>query len=114
MKNLGMEEKYGEEPVETVAPTIFVDDNELSPHRDVSRPSLENHASASDLMMHIHGLSPVRKKGSRPPRMSLQSVNTAGSFGTACKNSSVSPFPQSSISFVGQNSHLKCNEFVQT
>mmetsp|Transcript_18101 Transcript_18101/g.28074 ORF Transcript_18101/g.28074 Transcript_18101/m.28074 type:complete len:1449 (+) Transcript_18101:325-4671(+) len=75
------------------------------------RPSLENHASARDLMSHM-GMTPELRKGrrrlSRPPRLSLQSVSSCG---TASKMSAASPFPQSLACNLGMGSHMKNMSF---
>jgi hypothetical protein len=75
------------------------------------RSSLENHASARDLMSHM-GMTPEMRRGrrrlSRPPRLSLQSV---GSCGTASKMSAASPFPQNLACNLGMGSHMKNASF---
>ncbi|CAJ1903870.1 unnamed protein product [Cylindrotheca closterium] len=58
---------------------ILEDSEELS-FIEASRPSLENHASARDLMAHMHGLTPIPRKG-RPPRLSIESTGSNGASG---------------------------------
>ena len=83
------------------------------------RPSLENHASARDLMSHM-GMTPEVRKGrprlNRPPRLSLQSVGSMPGGGTASKMSAASPFPTMSINQFGLGSQMKGTplEFVGT
>lgn len=84
---------------------ILEDDDDISLHD--SRPSLENHSSSQDLMAHMHGVTPVPKRG-KPPRLSLQSLGSVASCGMASKYSAASPFPQVPLSSIGKNSHAKC------
>ena len=79
---------------------------------ETSRPSMENHASARDLMCHLHGMSPAPCKAA-PARLSLHSI---ASSGTACKHVVNSPFPSATISSTGLNSHKKSLsfDFVET
>jgi hypothetical protein len=115
MESLGMEER----PIRTVtiespATTFCIDDNDhLSIHHDKSRPSMDNHTCARDLMMHMHGESPMCKS-TRPPRLSMQSIGSVNALGTACKHMAASPFPQAPLSAMGKNSIGKCMEFVET
>lgn len=55
-----------------------------------TRPSLDHHASSTDLMHHMHGATPVRQRNQgKPPRLSLQSVSSNVSM--------ASPFPVTSF-----------------
>jgi hypothetical protein len=55
-----------------------------------ARESIEHHASSSDLMSHLHGNTPVpRRFHGRPPRLSMQSINSTASKGIVA----ASPFP---------------------
>lgn len=95
-------------------PSIIIEDGDDLSRRD-PRPSLENHSNSRDLMAHMHGLTPVPRRG-RPPRLSLQSVGSVSTTGTATKKfNSASPFPQPPISTIG-SSHVKsfAYEFVET
>lgn len=106
-----MDEK--ESPPKEQYPTssiIFEDSDDVS-IQDCSRPSLENHASARDLMAHLHGVTPVPRKG-RPPRLSLQSVGSVATCGTGSKYNNASPYPQAPMSSIGGKCTVQ--EFVQT
>jgi hypothetical protein len=90
-------------------PSIIIEDSDdLSCYEP--RPSFENHASARDMMAHLHGMTPVPRKNQRPPRLSLQSIGSVNTTGTACKYNAASPFPQAPMST------MKCgaNDFVAT
>ena len=111
MTKLTMDEK--ESPPKEQYPTssiIFEDSDDVS-IQDCSRPSLENHASARDLMAHLHGVTPVPRKG-RPPRLSLQSVGSVATCGTSSKYNNASPYPQAPMSSIGGKCTVQ--EFVQT
>lgn len=82
------------------------------------RPSMENHASARDLMSHM-GMTPEIRKGrrrlNRPPRLSLQSVGSLASCGAASKMTIASPFPPMSIcATMGSQMKNTPMEFVAT
>lgn len=91
---------------------VFEEENVLPSDVESSRPSMENHASTRDLMCHLHGMSPVRKRGA-PLRLSIQSIS---SIGTGCKHVSASPFPTPSMGSAGLNSQSKLLsfDFVET
>jgi hypothetical protein len=114
MMSLGVDESPQEDSMNAapVRSSIIFEEDDLSPFADLSRPSMENHASARDLMCHMHGMSPVRSKPLRP-RLSNQSL---GSLGTGYKHIAASPFPQAPISATAFNSHKKSLtfDFVET
>lgn len=99
-----------------VKSSIIVEDPDEVPVHD-PRPSLEHHASARDLMAHMHGTTPVprNRRNLRPPRLSLQSISSVSTTGTASKYNATSPFPQAPMSSV-KNSTMKCTayDFVET
>lgn len=106
MQALGMKDREHlprEFPLQ--ASIILEDDEESSLHDP--RPSVENHSNAHDLMSHM-GMTPARQ--SRPSRLSLGSVATAG---TASKYTAASPFPQPSLASA-KSSHCKTFEFLET
>jgi hypothetical protein len=96
-------------------PSIILEDTDDMSNYE-PRPSFENHASARDMMAHLHGMTPVPRRNQRPPRLSMQSVGSVSTTGTACKYNAASPFPQAPMSSIGQNSTVKCgaNDFVGT
>jgi hypothetical protein len=115
MMSLGMNDKKTpplpqEQQQHPITSIIFEDSDDMS-CIESSRPSIENHANARDLMAHMHGMTPVPRRG-RPPRLSLQSMGSAATNGTASKYSAASPYPQPPMSMVGG----KClaNDFVMT
>lgn len=59
---------------------IILEDSEEASFMEASRPSLENHTSARDLMAHMHGVTPILRKG-RPPRLSIESIGSVGASG---------------------------------
>lgn len=72
---------------------ILEDSDEIS-FLKASRPSLENHTSARDLMAHMHGVTPIPKKG-RPPRLSIESINSTGASGMSRGIfDDMSPYPE--------------------
>lgn len=90
---------------------ILEDGNERTPHEP--RHSIENHSSSTDLMAHMHGLTPCPKPSFRRNRLSTGSAATNG---TCSKYSAASPFPPAPLSTLGKNSQTKCltHEFVET
>lgn len=112
MASLGMSEQKTQPSQEQrnhpIASIIFEDSDDMS-CIDSSRPSLENHTSATELMAHMHGMTPVPRR-SRPPRLSLQSIGSAATNGTASKYNQASPFPP--LSTVGGKS--LATDFVMT
>jgi hypothetical protein len=90
-----------------------IDDSDDVSFGKPMRPSIENHASAMDLMAHM-GMTPEMRRGRRrlsrprPPRLSLQSV---GSCGTGSKMSAASPFPQNLACHLGMGSNMKNSSF---
>lgn len=114
MKALGIEEKNTphREHHHPISSIIYEDSDDVSFH-EASRPSLENHQSATDLMAHLHGMTPVPRKG-RPPRLSFDSMSmgSVATHGTASKYSAASPYLQPPMSTVGGKSIV--NDFVMT
>eukprot|EP00980_Cylindrotheca_fusiformis_P029281 scaffold22800_cov204-Cylindrotheca_fusiformis.AAC.4 len=112
MNSLGMSAEKTPQPQEQkhhpISSIILEDSDDMS-CIDSSRPSLEHHTSTKDLMAHLHGMTPVPRKG-RPPRLSLQSV---GSATTNSKNNHVSPYPHATMTSVGGKSISSC-DFVMT
>jgi hypothetical protein len=115
MMSLGMNVKKSplppqEQQQHPITSIIFEDSDDMS-CIESSRPSLENYASAKDLMAHMHGMTPVPRR-CRPPRLSLQSMGSAATNGTASKYSIASPYPQPPLSMVGRKS--LANDCVMT
>jgi hypothetical protein len=116
MKSLGIEESNDAALSRTVTlePSIVVEkETDFSTDHYRSRSSLENHTSARDLMIHMHGLTPVRKEVTKPPRLSLQSMSSAG---TACNYYAASPFSTAPMSAIGKSNYTNCltPHFVET
>lgn len=110
MGSLGVNEKS--QATSTVESRIVFEEDDDSCGVETSRPSMENHASARDLMCHLHGMSPAPCKAA-PVRLSLHSITSSGA---ACKHVANSPFPSAAISSTGLSSHKKSLsfDFVET
>ena len=87
-------------------------DDDLSIHD--SRPSLENHASARDLMAHLHGMTPVQRRNFRPARLSLQNIGAVSTNGIASKHNISSPFPQFTTSMKSSTIKSATYDIVET
>jgi hypothetical protein len=112
MMALGMDDKSHLQHDYPVKSRIILEDTDDVSLLHDPRLSLENHTNSQDLMAHMHGMTPVPRKG-RPPRLSLQSIGSVSTTGTASKYPAASPFPQPPVSSIGQNSHTKY-DFVET
>mmetsp|Transcript_487 Transcript_487/g.769 ORF Transcript_487/g.769 Transcript_487/m.769 type:complete len:1375 (-) Transcript_487:1532-5656(-) len=78
---------------------IILEDSEDMSFMEGARPSLENHTNARDLMAHMHGVTPITRKG-RPPRLSIESTGSTGVSGMSGGIfNDMSPYPQPAQSF---------------
>lgn len=112
MESLGMNDKRIRQQDNLAARrSITLEDTVEIPLHE-PRLSVENHSSSTDLMAHMHGVTPIPKL-SRPPRLSTSSVSTTG---TVSKFNAASPFPHALLSSTGNGSNMKCftHEFVET
>jgi hypothetical protein len=104
MKTLGLNDKKNP-PTEhnhPISSIIYEDSDDVSFYEPL-RPSLENHQCATDLMAHLHGMTPVPMKG-RPARLSIDSMGSIATNGTSSKYNAASPYPQHPMSTVGARS----------
>lgn len=112
MKSLDVKEMPAHvEPAQNTndhATVVFEDLNDVASH--APRHSIDHHTSSHDLMAHMHGLTPIPKMPSRPPRLSTGSVATQG---TVSKFSAASPFHTAPTN-TGNTIQCMTHEFVET
>lgn len=111
MTKLTMDEKSTPPKEEYPTSSITLEDSDDVSIQDCSRPSIENHSSARDLMAHMHGMTPVPRRG-RPPRLSIQSMGSISTTTTKRNYNAASPYPQAPMSSVGGKSMVQ--DFVET
>ena len=111
MTKLTMDEKSTPPKEEYPTSSITLEDSDDVSIQDCSRPSIENHSSARDLMAHMHGMTPVPRRG-RPPRLSIQSMGSISTTTTKRNYNAASPYPQAPMSSIGGKSMVQ--DFVET